>query len=143
MRLLTSKLPRNTRSAVRFVIVGMTGTALQYALYYGFLAVFNRLLSDSEVWVQVAFTLGFVLEMCINYVATSYYTFGSRPDIKNAGGFLLGRAFNYLIQMFLLWLLLRLTGSEQCAGMGAILIAGVINYFVLRIFFKTNQQSKS
>ena len=64
MKLPTSYLQEPTRSAVRFTIVGGIGTALQYAIYYGFLMLFEYKLGlDEELRVNVAFILGFGLEM--------------------------------------------------------------------------------
>lgn len=133
MRLLTDKIKEPARSAIRFTIVGVSGTGIQYGWYY--------LLLFTPLPVGVSFTLAFILEMISNYILTSYYTFASKPSWKNAGGFLVGRGVNYLVQMAFLWLSLHLLGmSEKVGGIVAIVLAGVVNYFVTRLFFKEKKK---
>lgn len=136
MKLPSSRIKgRTKRSAVRFTVVGLSGTALQYGLYWGLLQWFDFAFPGMEL-VNTAFTLAFVLEMITNYLLTSYYTFGTRPCMKNLGGFLSARAFNYVMQLGLLHLCLWLTMTDEVAGIVSIVIAGIINFFVTRLFFK-------
>ena len=85
---------------------------------------------------MAAFTIGFIVEMICNYFLTSFYTFRTRPSWKNAGGFLFGRGVNYIIQMIFLNALIWFHISEQWAGILAIALAGIINYFILLPFYK-------
>lgn len=136
-------MPEKYRSAVRFVCVGTFGTALQYAIYYGFLALFDVVWAESTLRVTTAFTLGFCIEMIVNYFLTSFYTFRTRPSVKNAGGFMLGRLVNYLIQVGFLHILIACTLSEELSGIVAIMLAGVVNYFVLVPFYSRNKEQKT
>ena len=122
---------------VRFVCVGAFGTLLQYGVYYLFLEILRRTLSDSQTMTSLAFSIGFVVEMVVNYFLTNYYTFHTRPNWKNAGAFLIGRAVNYGVQLLFLNILIWLAMSEEVSGILAIRLAGVINYFVLVPFFRT------
>ena len=140
MKLLTSHLKEPTRSIVRFVILGTVGTGVQYGLYYGFLELIDLFHIDSHFWVNAAFTVAFVLEMIFNYFMSAYYTFGTRPSWKNAGGFLGARSINFLLQLGGLNLFLWLGLSDEWAGITTILVAGVINYFIMCIFFKEKEQ---
>jgi putative flippase GtrA len=140
MKTLTGRLPIKYRSAVRFVLVGALGTGVQYGIYYLLLGIFQVRWPELAILTSVAFTAGFVIEMIINYLMTSFYTFRVRPNWKNASGFLLGRTLNYFIQMLLLHVLIWLEMSEQWAGIAAIALAGVINYFVLRPFYKEKKR---
>jgi putative flippase GtrA len=140
MKTLTGRLPKKYRSAVRFVLVGALGTGVQYGIYYLLLGIFQVRWPELAILTSVAFTAGFVIEMIINYLMTSFYTFRVRPNWKNASGFLLGRTLNYFIQMLLLHVLIWLEMSEQWAGIAAIALAGVINYFVLRPFYKEKKR---
>lgn len=128
------------RSAVRFVFVGALGTGLQYGVYYLLLGLFQRQWPDVSILVSVAFSAGFVIEMICNYFLTSFYTFRVKPSLKNAGGFLFGRTINYVIQLFFLNVLIWLHLSEEWAGILAIMLAGVINYFVLLPFYKDKKR---
>ena len=102
MKTLTGRLPKKYRSAVRFMLVGALGTGLQYGIYYLLLGWFQQKWPDISILTSMAFTAGFVIEMISNYLLTSFYTFKVRPSMKNASGFLFGRALNYAIQMLLL-----------------------------------------
>lgn len=143
MKTLTGHLPKKYRSAVRFVFVGALGTDLQYGIYYMLLGVFQQHWPEVMILTSLAFTIGFVMEMICNYFLTSFYTFRVRPNWKNAGGFLVGRALNYVIQLILLNCLIWLHMSEEWAGIAAIALAGVINYFVLLPFYKDNKRNDS
>ena len=148
MRLLTSRLNDTARSAVRFTIVGLLGTTIQYALYDALLWLFAKGTGDVNNWLtNIAFVTAFLIEMTINYFFTTYYTFRSRPSWKNAGGFAGSRVVNFLIQMGLLNLLLLILrhwedaiDTDRWAGLAAILIAGVVNYFLLRVIFRKKKE---
>lgn len=143
MKTLTGRLPLKYRSAVRFMFVGTFGTGLQYGIYYLLLDFFQRQWPEVVILTSLAFTIGFVMEMICNYFLTSFYTFKVRPTWKNAGGFLFGRAINYFIQLLLLNILIWLHMSEEWAGLVAIALAGVINYFVLLPFYKDKKKVTS
>ena len=143
MKTLTGYLPKKYRSAVRFVLVGALGTGLQYGIYYMLLGIFQQHWPEMMILTSLAFTIGFVMEMIYNYLLTSFYTFRVRPTLKNAGGFLVGRAINFVIQLLLLNCLIWLHMSEEWAGIAAIALAGVINYFVLLPFYKDNKKHDS
>ena len=140
MRTLTGRLPLKYRSAVRFVLVGALGTGLQYGIYYTLLMLFQRQWPDVGILTSVAFSIGYVIEMVYNYFLTSFYTFRVRPTLKNAGGFLFGRAINYVIQLIFLNILIWFHMSEEWAGIVAIALSGVINYFVLLPFYKDKKR---
>ena len=140
MKTLTGRLPMKYRSAARFVLVGVLGTGVQYGIYYLLLMVFQRQWPDVGILTSVAFTVGFVVEMVCNYFLTSYYTFRVKPSLKNIGGFLIGRALNYVIQLLFLHTMIWLQISEEWAGIIAIMLAGVINYFVLLPFFRAKNK---
>ena len=140
MKTLTGRLPMKYRSAVRFVFVGTLGTGVQYGIYYLLLDIFQRQWPEVGILTSVAFTAGFLIEMVCNYFLTNFYTFRTRPSWKNAGGFLLGRVLNYVIQLSLLNALVWLHMGEEWAGIVAIMLAGVINYFVLRPFYKDKKR---
>ena len=140
MKTLTGYLPMKYRSAARFVLVGALGTGLQYGIYYLLLVVFQSKWPEVALLTSVAFTAGFIIEMVVNYFLTSFYTFKKTPTWKNAGGFLLGRALNYGIQLLFLNVMIWLHMSEEWAGIVAIMLAGVINYFVLRPFYKDKKK---
>lgn len=137
-----TKMSNKYRSAVRFVCVGVLGTLLQYGIYYLFLDIFRESNADSQTMTSVAFSIGFLVEMVVNYLLTNYYTFHTHPSWKNAGGFLVGRAINYGVQILFLNILIWLSMSEEIAGIVAIILAGIINYFMLVPFFRIKEDKE-
>ena len=134
------KISDKYRSAVRFVCVGAFGTLLQYGIYYLLLSIFRESDAESQTMTSVAFTIGFIVEMVVNYLLTNFYTFHTHPSWKNAGGFLVGRAINYGVQLLFLNILIWLSMSEEISGIVAIILAGIINYFMLVPFFRTKKE---
>ena len=140
----TSYLPERVRSAVRFVILGTTGSVVQTLFFMGAMWCLGEPEKNSFLYF-VAFGIGFVLEMIPNYFLSNFYTFGTKPDLKNAGGFLIARAINLVIQFGLLPILVYLlpTWNDGNIGFVVIVIAGIINYLVLLLFFKKKKIDES
>ena len=143
MQLPTSYLPEKPRSAIRFMVVGFSGSVVQTWFFMAALWAMGHP-DDESVLFYVAFIIGYVLEMIPNYLFTNWYTFGSHPSMKNAGGFLIARAINLPIQLVLLPILINLfpTWREDYVSMVVIFIAGCINYLICLIFFKKPNKSQ-
>ena len=137
MKLPSSYLPEKIRSAVRFTVVGTTGMFVQTWFFMAAL-YFMAQPEKGSLLYYIAFGIGYVLEMIPNYLFSNWYTFGTTPDLKNAGGFLLARAVNLAIQLGLLPVILRLvpTWEDDYISFLVIFIGGVVNYFICLIFFK-------
>lgn len=137
MRLPSSYLPDKIRSAVRFTVVGTTGMFVQTGFFM--LALMCMEHPDKGTWLYyIAFGIGYVLEMIPNYIFSNWYTFGTRPSLKNAGGFLLARAINLAIQLGLLPLMISLLPMlrDDYISYVVIFIGGCINYLVCLLFFR-------
>lgn len=137
MKLPTSYLPQKIRSAVRFAIVGTTGMFVQTWFFMAALMFLNY--PEKGVFLYyVAFLFGYIMEMIPNYLFSNWYTFGTKPDLKNAGGFLFARAINMAIQLGLLPLMLAWLSSwrDDYISFVVIFIGGCINYLVCLLFFK-------
>ena len=137
MKLPTSYLPYRVRSAVRFMVVGLTGSLVQTWLFMAALWALGQP-EKGMLLYYVAFGIGFLVEMVPNYLLSNWYTFGTRPNKKNASGFLLARAVNLIIQFSLLPLLVWLlpTWKDDYLSLLVIFVAGCINYLILLLFFK-------
>lgn len=137
IKLPSSYLPEKVRSAVRFTVIGTTGMFVQTWCFMAALLFLGHPEKGALLY-YIAFGIGYVLEMIPNYLFTNWYTFGTKPDIKNAGGFLLARAINLAIQLGLLPLILRWlpTWRDDYVSFVVIFIGGCINYLVCLIFFK-------
>lgn len=140
MKLLTGYLPDKVRSAVRFFIVGTTGAILQT---WCFMAALYCMANPDKgsVLYYVAFAIGYILEMIPNYFFSNWYTFNTRPNKKNASGFLIARAINLVVQFGLLPLALAFFSSwrDDLISLLVIFIGGCINYLICLLFFKKKQ----
>ena len=130
-------MPRKIRSAVRFTVIGTIGMFVQTWFFMAAL-MFMNYPEKGVLLYYVAFGIGYVLEMIPNYLFTNWYTFGTKPNIKNAGGFLAARAINLVIQLGLLPLMLAWlpTWRDDYISFMVIFIGGCINYLVCLLFFK-------
>lgn len=137
MRLPSSYLPGKVRSALRFFIVGTTGAVVQTWFFMAALLLLGEPEKGLPLY-YLAFGIGYVMEMIPNYFVSNWYTFGTRPNKKNAGGFLLARAINLVIQFALLPLMLGWfsTWRDDLISLFVIFIAGCINYLTCLLFFK-------
>lgn len=140
MKLPSSYLPEKVRSAVRFTVVGTTGMFVQTWFFMAALLVLSQP-DKGSVLYYTAFTIGYVLEMIPNYLFSNWYTFGTKPDIKNAGGFLLARAINMAIQLGLLPLMLVWLPAwrDDYISFVVIFIGGCVNYLICLLFFKKKE----
>ena len=140
MKLPTSYLPDKIRSAVRFFIVGTTGAFVQTWFFMAALYVMSQPEKGTALY-YVAFAIGYALEMIPNYYFSNIYTFNTRPNKKNAGGFLFARAINLVIQFGLLPLALAFFSSwrDDLINLLVIFIGGCVNYLICLAFFKKKE----
>lgn len=136
MRLPSSYLPEKIKNVIRFMIIGGIGSFVQT----GFFLLVMIPMGDPEKntpLYYVAFVLGFVLEMIPNYIMTNWYTFGTRPTLKNAGGFMLARAVNLVLQLVLLPLAVKWFSSvdDGIISLVVIFVAGIANFLIQLLFF--------
>jgi len=143
MRLPTSHLEGKPRSAIRFLLVGTTGAVLQTWFFMAALLFLGEPEKGSVLY-YVAFGIGYAIEMIPNYLFSNWYTFGTRPDLKNASGFLLARVINVAVQFGLLPLALAAFPDwrDDLISLVVIFIGGCINYLVCLLFFKKKKESQ-
>lgn len=144
MRLLTSYLPHKIRTAVRFLIVGTTGAVLQTWFFMAALYFLSHPEKGSALY-YVAFGIGYAIEMVPNYLFSNWYTFDTKPDLKNASGFLLARVVNVGIQFGLLPLALAAFPEwrDDYISYVVIFIGGCINYLICLLFFKKKEETQN
>ena len=137
LKLPTGYLPEKPRSAVRFLIIGTTGALLQTWFFMAALLMMSNP-EKGTVLYYVAFGIGYALEMVPNYFLSNWYTFNTRPNKKNAGGFLFARAINLFVQFGLLPLALATFPEwrDDLISLFVIFIGGCINYLICLVFFK-------
>ena len=106
----------------RYYQVGIVNTIVGFGLY----AAFVRL-GLNQYAAQIASHL---LGMTFNYVSYSRHVFRDAAPAK--GRFILAYGFNYIIGLGSLVAASQFIHSPYRAGAASILIASLINYFVLR-----------
>ena len=120
-------VPVKWQEPLRFCIVGGLATAVHYGIY---------LLLNLWIWTWLAYTIGYALSFCMNYVLTNYFTFRTKPSVKNGAGFALSHAVNYGMHMGLLEFFLWLGVAEWLAPIPVYCIAVPVNFLLVRFFFK-------
>ena len=125
-------------------MVGTTGAVVQTWFFMAALYFFRQPEKGAALY-YAAFGIGYVMEMIPNYFLSNWYTFGTRPNWKNAGGFLFARAINVVIQFALLPLMLEAFSQwrNDLISMFVIFLAGCINYLICLLFFNKKDNPKS
>lgn len=142
-KLPSAYLPERVKNIVRFMIIGGIGTFVQ--TWFFLLAMMPLDQPDKGTALYyVAFVIGFILEMIPNYLMTNWYTFGTRPTMKNAVGFMLARAVNLFMQLLFLPLAVKWFSSleDGIISMVVIFVAGIVNFLIQYIFFKDSNNTK-
>ncbi len=70
---------------IRFSFVGLLVTAIHYGVYLFF-----------NLWIQasVAYPIGYLLSFICSYLLSNYFTFKTKPNVKNGFGFALSHLIN-------------------------------------------------
>ena len=112
---------------IRFAIVGVLASAIHYGIY--------ALFVWSGAETNVAYTIGFLVSLCCNYLLTTYFTFRQSPTRRNAAGFVASHVLNYFVEIGLLNLFLWMGFSEWVAPILDMAVAAGINFLVLQVAF--------
>ena len=112
---------------VRFGIVGIIATTLQYAIY---------LLLINWIEPRISNTIGYVISFVFNYFASTSYTFKVKATARRGAGFAFSHLVNYLLQTGLLSLFLWMGMKKQIAMLPVFCICVPINFILVRTFLK-------
>lgn len=122
------KLNRQTFSEiVRFGVVGTVSTFTHYAIYW---------VLQHWINVNVAYTIGYLLSLLLNYYLSAHFTFRKSMSAKNSVGFSGAHLVNYLLHMVLLNIFLSLGVSNETAPLGVFCIAIPVNFLLVRFVFR-------
>ena len=112
---------------VRFIIVGSSAAAIQYATYL--LLIY---------WLQplIANTIAYLISFTFNYIASTHYTFRVKSTTKRGAGFVFSHIINYLLQSGCLKLFLWLGFSKQIALIPMFAICVPINFLLVSFFLR-------
>lgn len=122
-----------TRQFVRFCIVGCLSTALHYVIYLSIILIWNIY---AELWLNIAYSLGYLLSLFFNLWLTSRFTFKEHVNVKRGIGFFASHAVNYILHIGLLNLFLWAGIPEQWAPIPVYLVAVPVNFILVKTVFK-------
>lgn len=123
---------------IRFGIVGVVATALHYGIYYALVLAGRNFTGDDTgtAYDNVAYTSGYLISLVMNFYLTAYFTFGSRPSWKKAGGFGGAHLVNYLLHMALFNIFLWMGVPKDLAPVPVFAIAIPVNFLLVRKVFR-------
>lgn len=123
---------------VRFGIVGVLATALQYGIYLALLSILEVVVPSwgEHTWVTIANTMAYLISFAFNFVASTRYTFKVKANAKRGAGFVLSHVVNYTLQTLFLNLFVGLGLSRQIAMLPTLCICVPINFVLVRFFLK-------
>lgn len=122
-----------TREFIRWAMVGAVATAIHYGIY---LLLKEFVFPSSELWVNAAYTIGYIVSFFGNFFLSAYFTFKEKPSIKKGFGFGLAHLVNYLLHILFLNIFLWLGVSANIAPIFVYVIVVPINFLMVRFVFK-------
>lgn len=114
------------KQVLRFCLVGVLATGIHYGVY---------LLLNFWIWTWLAYTIGYAISFVLNYILTNYFTFKTKPTIKNGAGFVVSHLINYGLHIGLLEVFIWIGISATWAPIPIYCIVVPINFLILREFF--------
>ena len=112
---------------LRFGIVGLSATAIQYTAYWVGLQLTNH---------NLAMTVAYLLSFAFNLWASLRYTFRVGGTPGRGAGFAMAHVVNYLLQMATLNLFVDLGVSKTLAPLPMFAVCVPINFLLVRFFLK-------
>lgn len=134
---ITDRLETDGRSRIgevlRFGVVGVLATVLQYAIYWVLLR-----------WAGASLSLavGYAVSFVFNFVASTRYTFRVKANASRGAGFALSHVVNFLLQMATLNLFIWLGVSRELAPVPMFCVCVPVNFILVRFFLKKEWRKK-
>ncbi len=119
---------KKTHEFIRFAGVGIIATGIHYGVY---LILLHFLIPN------IAYTIGYAVSFCVNFILTNLFTFKTQPNVKRGIGFMASHAINYGLHMGLLNLFIYLSIPEKYAPIPVYMIAIPVNFLLVRFVFKS------
>lgn len=142
MKHIISHLDDNRRRKIgeilRFGIVGVLATLLQYAIYRGliFFIPADATPARAQVLSSVCMTIGYGISFVFNFFASTRFTFKVEANARRGAGFAFSHAVNYLMQMATLNFFFWIGLSKAWAPVPMFCICVPINFILVRFFLK-------
>lgn len=116
---------------MRFGIVGVAATLLQYGVYLALLKVLHH---------NLALTLGYGVSFVFNFFASTYFTFKVKANARRGAGFALSHVVNYFLQIAVLNGFLYAGVPEKLAPLPMFGVCVPVNFLLVRFFLKSNNR---
>ena len=117
------KIKGNIAEIIRFAIVGVLATLIQYFVYIALLNLTGE---------NISYTIGYGISLCANFVLINYFTFKTNPTRKKGFKFVLAHMVNYLLQIILLNLFIKININSKIAPLFVYSISIPINFLLVR-----------
>ena len=124
---LSDKNRKRLGEVVRFGIVGVAATVLQYVAY-----ILLAMLLPPAIANIIAYIISFVF----NYIASTRYTFKVKSTKRRGAGFVFSHAVNLSLQTVLLQFFLWLGLDKNIALLPVFAICVPVNFLLVRCFLK-------
>lgn len=121
------------REFIRFCIIGVVATLIHYGIYY---AIIKGCHIEKELWINAAYTIGYVISWCCNLWLSAHYTFKTTVNVKRGVGFAVSHGINYLLHLGFLNLFLWIGISATIAPWFVFCCVIPINFILVRTVFK-------
>lgn len=108
---------------IRFAIVGTIAWVILYAVYYIFLNLLGH---------TVSYTIGYIVSFAVNYLLTVKFTFEVEASTQNGIGFTICHVINWLLQLFLLNLIIFMGINDKIAPIPVMVISVPVNFIMVR-----------
>lgn len=119
----------NIKEIFRFGIVGVLATIIHYGVY---------LLLMKCMPINIAYTSGYLVAFCFNFILSANFTFNIRPTFKKGIGFGISHLINYGIHIVLLNFFLWMKLPANYVPIPIFLIAIPVNFVLVRFVFKSS-----
>lgn len=116
------------KELIRFGIVGIMATIIHYGIYLGL----NFIIPS---WI--AYSIGYGISFLCNFYLSNKFTFKTKPTIKKGIGFGLSHFINYLLQVILLSIFIKLGMPEKYAPIPVFCTAIPVNFLMVRFVLKS------
>lgn len=121
-------MKQNFYEIIRFGIVGVIATIIHYGIYL----VFNLIIVS---WI--AYSIGYGISFLGNFYLSNKFTFKTKPTFKKGIGFGLSHFINYLLQVILLSIFIKLGIPDKYAPIPVFCIAVPVNFLMVRFVLKS------
>lgn len=127
-RFIYHRMKQSFSEIIRFGIVGVIATIIHYGIYL----VLNLIIVS---WI--AYSIGYGISFLGNFFLSNKFTFKTKPTIKKGMGFGLSHFINYLLQVILLNIFIKLGIPDKYAPIPIFCIAVPINFLMVRFVLKS------